>query len=328
MSFLRTPEVPPLNESRGDAARRATLQSVLPQCANPRCRTGWMRLWRRRHVPGFEGQWACSAECMGDLVRAAIRRESWGAGNEGTHPHRIPIGLSLVEQGAITFDQLQAALAAQKQAKAGESLRLGQWLVRNGVLDEAALTRALGAQWSCPVFSLAGSRPEELASAMPQFLSAALHAVPVRVVRGQLLYVAFPASIDRSLAYAMERMAKLRVSCGVVSDSEFSAAQAAYLRAEAPRIRLLETAGTGVLARAVTKLIESEKCVDARLVRVHDYFWLRLWRRVQGEGLLAVGDVEDVLCRTDLGREDSWESNSSRYREQGEIQAQCPELPC
>ena len=56
----------------------ARAQSLFPHCANPRCSTGWMRLWRSRRVPSFEGRWACSPECMGELVASALRREMDG----------------------------------------------------------------------------------------------------------------------------------------------------------------------------------------------------------------------------------------------------------
>ena len=157
--------------------------ALFPRCANPRCSTGWLHLWRSRRVPGFEGRWACSTECMGELVASAVRREMDGGDAVSLpHAHRLPMGLMLVEQGGITPAQLQEALEGQQRVaeQTGETVRLGEWLMRSGVLGEPALTRALSAQWNCPVFSLAGYRPEEVAAAMPRFLSEALGALPVR----------------------------------------------------------------------------------------------------------------------------------------------------
>lgn len=274
--------------------------SLFPRCANPRCATGWMRLWRSRRVPGFEGQWACSAECMEELVAAAARREM--DGGEFTslpHPHRIPMGLVLVEQGRITPEQLRTALEGQRCAAegTGEAMRLGEWLLKSGVLSEPALTRALSAQWNCPVFSLENYRPEEMAAAMPRFLCEAAGALPVRAPGGKLLYVAFSGQIDRSLCYALERMTGSPVAAGIARDSEFRTAQQCFIATEGPVTRFLEAASSWVLVRTITKLIESEKPVEARLARIHDYYWLRIWRHgAAGLGLPARDAVEDIIA--------------------------------
>jgi hypothetical protein len=274
--------------------------SLFPHCANPRCATGWIHLWRSRRVPGFEGRWACSAECMEELVAAAVRREmNGGDAISLPHPHRLPMGLMLVEQGGITPAQLREALEGQQRAaeQTGETVRLGEWLVRSGVLGEPALMRALSAQWNCPVFPLANYHPEEVATAMPRFLSEALGALPVRAAAGRVLYVAFSGRIDRSLSYALERMNGMRVAAGLARDSEFEGAQAGFLGTPAPATRFLEAASSWVLVRAIAERIESERPVEARLARIHDYYWLRLWRRgAEGPGLPAPGGVEDLLA--------------------------------
>lgn len=277
---------------------------LFPRCGNPRCTTGWMHLWRSRRVPAFEGRWVCSPQCMADRVAAAVRRElDGGDSTPAPRPHRLPMGLMLIDQGKITPEQLQTALEGQRQAAAesGESVRLGEWLLRSGVLSEPALTRALSAQWNCPVFTLADYHPEEVAGAMPRFLTEALEALPLRAPGGRLLYVAFAGRVDRSLSYALERMSGLPVAAGIAPDSEFRGAQARYLATPAPRVRLLEAASSWILARTITKLIEAERPVEARLARVHEYYWLRLWRR-QPDGLPASDAVEDLLATVGTGK--------------------------
>ena len=278
----------------------ARAQSFFPNCANPRCSTGWMRLWRSRRVPGFEGGWACSPECMGNLVAAALRREMAGGNAVPTaYPHRVPMGLMLVEQNKITPAELHLALEGQRRSaeETGERIRLGEWLLRSGVLSEPALTRALSAQWNCPVFSLDDYRPAEVAAALPRFLSEAAGAVPVGAPGGRLLYLAFSSRIDRSLSYAVERMTGLRVAAGIAPDSAFRAAQERFLATPAPPARYLEAASSWVLGRTITKLIEAAKPMEARLTRIHDYYWLRLWRREAAPpGLPAADAVEDLLA--------------------------------
>jgi CheY-specific phosphatase CheX len=56
------------------------------------------------------------------------------------------MGLMLVEQGQITAGQLHQALRAQQRAReeTGETARLGEWLIRSGVLGEPALIGLAG----------------------------------------------------------------------------------------------------------------------------------------------------------------------------------------
>jgi len=270
-------------------------RSVFSACGNPRCATGWLRLWRSRRAPGFEGRWACSAECMGELVAAAVRREM-DRGSLAPHAHWLPMGLLLVEQGRLTAGQLREALNAQ-QRTAGESeetRRLGEWLMERGVLDEAALTRALSVQWNCPVLRLDGFNPEETAAALPRFLAEAAAALPVRLAGGRLLYLAFAGGLDRGLSAAVEAMTGLRVAAGVVPDSAFGPAHQRYLATPGPGAHFLEAADSWQLARALTRRIEAARPVEARLRRVHGWFWLRMWRR-QSAGMPRCGDVEDVV---------------------------------
>jgi len=293
--------------SRGRRGRRAPVAAgggLFPRCANPRCATGWIHLWRNRRVPGFEGQWACSPGCMEELVAAAVRREMEGGTVPAPYPHRLPMGLLLVEQGRITPTQLHAALEEQKRAaeQGGETHRLGEWLLKSGVLSEPALTRALSAQWNCPVFSLEAFQPSDMSAVLPHFLSEVFGALPVRAPAGKLLYLAFAGQVDRSLSYAVERMTGLRVSAGIAQDSEFRAAQNRFLSTEGPSARYLEAASSWVLVRTITRWMESVHPVDARLTRVHDFYWLRIWhRRREESGVPSPDAIEDLLATVGNG---------------------------
>jgi hypothetical protein len=286
---------------RGLVPAPAPPRTPVSHCANPRCATGWLHLWRGRKAPLFEGRWACSPACMADLVRAAVCREA-AMGGDVPYRHRIPLGLLLVDQGHITPEQLREAIDRRELAPgpAAEARRLGRWLMDSGILSETALAHALSAQWNCPVFSPQGFRPEDVASILPHLLAAELGAVPLRPAGSQRVCLAFSERIDRSLAYAVERMLGLRISAGIVRDSEFLAVHAQYLDAPAPRARLAEVAGTGELMQTITGRIEEEKPAEARLVRVHGTWWLRLWKRPpRGADLPGIGDVEDLLCTAD-----------------------------
>lgn len=283
--------------SAADGRSRPAGVAMFPRCGNAGCATGWMRLWRSHRMPIFEGRWTCSAECTGELMRAAVDRET-DQGISGVQPHRVPVGLLLLDQGLISPDQLRHALGQQLHGEqtTGQRIPLGRWLVESGVVREDELARILSTQWNCPVFSARGCRPEQVASTLPRLLAETTGTVPLRAVRDRCLYVASPGRVDRSLVYGLERISSMRVVAGLVRDSEFPAAQARYVAAETPPTRILEVANIVVLARTLAKLIEVEKPVESRLVRIHETWWLRMWRRGRRSGVSAAADVEDTLA--------------------------------
>ena len=270
--------------------RRGWLES----CANPDCRTGWMQLWRSRTTPIFEGGWSCSPGCTEARVREAVRRESRSrAESLRPHRHRIPFGLLMLEKGWITAEQLKSALASQRQHKAG---KLGSWLVRQEGVSEELVTRAVALQWSCPVLPVATHSPSALAPLMPRLFVDAFGALPLRRSVGRLLYLGFESRPDPVLALAVERMTGFKVECGVVADSEFGQAHERALRARYPSVELVEAMSPEAVVRVLARAVEKAKPAEAKLVRVHDLLWLRLFRRT-GEGVMPeIDSVEDVLC--------------------------------
>jgi hypothetical protein len=261
-------------------------RGMFAACANPGCGSGWIKLWRSRSAPVFEGGWSCSDACTAYLVEAALRRESETLGNaQEVHRHRIPLGLTMLEQGWITSSQLRLALEAQKAAGGG---RLGQWLVRQQGVSEQMVTRALGLQWNCPVLGL------ELHDAAS--LTALLPRLPLRVAAGRILYLGFEAGLDPVLALAVERMTSLRVESGLVQESLFRAAHTRILNAKFPPVELIEAATEPALVQALAKRVELARPVESRLVRMHDCLWLRMWTRPQRGPLPEAESVQDLIC--------------------------------
>jgi hypothetical protein len=295
--------------SAGAEGRSAAAAAMLPApsrpgskgglfrtCANPHCASGWLHLWRSRETPVFEGGWCCSAACTRARVTAALRREidARGVARE-SHHHRIPLGLAMLEQGWITPQDLRMALAAQRSTGSG---RLGEWLVRQQSSSEEMVTRALGLQWACPVLSIEFHNPEDLTALLPRLFVDAFGALPLRVAAGKILYLGFEDRIDPALALAAERMTGLRVEAGLVQGSLFRMAHARALEARYPPVELIEAATEQAMATALAKAIEETRPVEARLVRVHDCFWLRLWRRPQSGPVPDAGAIRDLIAST------------------------------
>ncbi len=277
----------------GQAKRGRLLES----CSNPQCRTGWLQLWRNRSTPLFEGGWTCSPACTAERLREAAVRERKGQSEaRAPHRHRIPLGLLMLEQGWITSDQLRSALASQKE----HGGRLGSWLVRQHGIGEEMVTRALALQWSCPALRTGSqnglANPDQLAALVPRLFVDAFGALPVRLAGGKVLYLGFEDHLDPALALAVERMTGLRVECGVVADSEFAPAQERMLRAKYPTVELVEAVSEEALVRALGKAVERSKPVWAKLVRAHDFLWLRMLRKADAGPVPETGDVEDVIA--------------------------------
>lgn len=304
----------PLRQERREPAPEASLPpegaagaqaspALLPACGNVRCQSGWMKLWRKRHIPLFEGKWACSPACMQEMVKSALQREMAARSETPSfHQHRVPLGLLLLSQGAITREQLKRALAAQRQSHSG---RLGEWLVTHGAADEDRITRALGAQWNCPVLPAEQYDPSGMAAVLPRLLVDGCGALPFRLAGRSLLYVAFESKIDRCMMLAMEQMTGLKVEAGLLHGSAFRRLRQEALRAAFPKTRLLEAAHLRGLAVTMANMIEERKPVQARIVRVHDYFWLRLWHALPGtegrKALPSLDEVEDMVCSLQAG---------------------------
>lgn len=266
---------------------------IFPACANPHCGSGWLHLWRSRETPVFESGWCCSPACTAARVEAAVTREmdARGSSVQG-HRHRVPLGLAMLEQGWITQKDLRAALAAQRAAG---SSKLGQWLVRQQSVSEELVTRALGLQWGCPVLGMEFHNPEGLTALVPRLFVDAFGALPLRVAAGKILYLGFEDRLDPALALALERITGLHVESGLVQESVFGPAHARMLEARFPPVELIEAATEAALALALTKAVERARPVEARLARVHDCLWLRMWLRPQCGPLPEPGTIQDVI---------------------------------
>jgi hypothetical protein len=279
-----------------------TRAGFLAVCANSACRSSWLRLWRSRNVPMFEGGWTCSPECTIARMYGAVLREIEIHPDSGEHRHRVPLGLLMMERGWISREQLRRALQAQRTAGSG---RIGYWLIRQNAATEETITRALALQWSCPVL---GAEPHQIAALapwIPRLIVDAFGVLPVRLVSAKVLYLGFVERLDLALALAVERMSGLRIECCVVPESQFRPAHAHILQEPFPSTELVEAVSPYAAARALAKSIERVRPVAAQLVRVHDCLWMRMWLRQQPPCSPGVDVVQDILCSIGPGIRDA-----------------------
>lgn len=246
-------------------------------CGHVDCSNGWTMPWRSRRRPIFEDQWGCSGRCVLAMVREALRRETGdGITRAATtpHRHRVPLGLLMLAQGWITHPELQRALEAQRRNGTG---KIGEWLIAECGLEAEQITRGLSMQWNCPVLSAEGFLPETMALVMPGFFVERFGVMPLRIAGSRILYLAFEDGLDASASLAIERMTGLKVESGVLSEVHLRAARNRLLQCDAVETKLEAVSDAYTLAGRITAVLEQKQPVASRLVRLHQYYWLRLW---------------------------------------------------
>jgi hypothetical protein len=270
------------------------------RCANVHCSRSWRPFLKDRRRPIFERGWACSRKCLDALVDTAIQREAGevhSAENEAQHRHRVPLGLILLSRGWITQVQLRNALDAQRRSGEG---RVGAWLIEQCGLERHLITRALSMQWGCPVLPMEGFDPQAMALVLPRLLAETFGIVPLRIVSNQSLYVAFADQLDAAAAFALERMSGLKVVGGLSDPTQWHAAQRLLNECEFADAKFERVASAESVSRRIAADLTSMQPRASRLVRLHQFYWLRMWleqgaMRTPGGGLPRT--KEDVVDR-------------------------------
>jgi hypothetical protein len=194
--------------------------------------------------------------------------------DDGTeHRHRVPLGLVLLSQGWVTHPQLQHALAVQKRAGKG---RIGSWLIAECGVKEEHIKRGLGMQWNCPVLSVEGFDPEPMALLAPRVLIERLGMLPLRVVKDRM-YLAFEDRLDASAALAMQRMSGIKVESGLADGLELKWARQRLFHSEFIDARFDQVGNIDSLTRRMALALVKLQPRAAQLVRVHQFYWLRMW---------------------------------------------------
>jgi hypothetical protein len=136
-----------------------------------------------------------------------------------------------------------------------------------------------------------------MALVAPRVLVKEFGLLPLRVAGGRILYVGFEDRLDAVAALALEQMTELKVESGLVPTEEYEAARRNLFECEGVQVKTDTVAEADALAGRVTAILEQKQPVASKLVRIHQYYWLRLWLEAGakgGPGTLP-RDREDVL---------------------------------
>jgi hypothetical protein len=132
-----------------------------------------------------------------------------------------------------------------------------------------------------------GFTPRTMALVLPRLFVEEFGMLPLRVAGSRILYLGFEDHLDASVAFALEQMTELKVENGLMPTEEFAAARQNLLEYEGVPIKMENVDEPDALAARITAILEQMQPVASKLVRMHRYFWLRLWlergaRGVQG----------------------------------------------
>ena len=63
-----------------------------------------------------------------------------------------------------------------------------------------------------------------------------------------------------------------------------------------PRVELMEANSEPAMIKAFARSIERARPAESRLVRVHDFLWLRMWLRPVTSLVPGIESVQDLIC--------------------------------
>ncbi len=135
----------------------------------------------------------------------------------------------------------------------------------------------LSLQWGCPVLTTEGFSPETMALVVPRVFVERFGILPLRVAGSRILYLGFADQLDASAAFVTEQISGLKVESGVVERSQFEAAREQLLTCEGVEQKVETIRDPDTMAARITAILEQKQPLASRLIRLHQYYWLRLW---------------------------------------------------
>ena len=262
--------------------------SSLPVCSSPACLrppTLWQRWWARHEGIHLEEDWYCSPQCFAAGLNSRVSALSRAPRPVRASGQRFPLGLILLEQGAISQSALQDALHRQRQAGEG---RIGEWLIRIGAATEADVASALAVQQNCPLLS--GSVMQSFSDRLrfPKLLTLSYDGVPVHFSPvSNCLYLGFTGRVNRPLLSAAAHLVRCRVEPCIVSVETHRAALASWEDSQqGEAIFIQQSQPAREVTRTIASYAEQANASGCALARCEDHLWVRLYGDIASLDLL------------------------------------------
>ena len=278
----------PVADSVLTSRRDVWWRRFAPTCASPLCpHRGklWPSRLRKNSGVFFDSLWFCEPACFGAQLEYRVRNLLSTFLEQKTKSHRLPLGLLLVEQGAVTHTQLRDALRLQRESASG---RIGDFFFGIGAITEHQLTSALAQQWGCPIFPLERQHPHPSWSALvPLALLESALAVPAHSNPDtRTLHIAFAERPDHTLLYAVEQMLDCRTVACMAAKSAVSQLLD-HLRAATPAEISFDTVrDPGEISYTICNYAQELRASRVAIARVTAHIWVRFYRRDANRDLL------------------------------------------
>jgi len=245
---------------------------------------------RSRTRPVVEGRWCCSEQCLHARVASFVRRGALTQALQQEHQHRIPLGLLLLSQGAISQEQLR--YARQRSESTGE--RLGDILVRHCGLPEERLVRGIATQWGCSSWDVTGSIPHGMACIAPHVVLRATGMLPLRLQLDGSISIAFVDAPDASAVFAVRRIHDRSVDVGITGAQDFLEATNQLMTRKSVSVEEHRCDNDAEVVRLLVRAILHLAPVECRWVRLHGMLWIRMWLEPSAVAG-GIGQTEDVM---------------------------------
>jgi len=262
-------------------AQKMDWNHLMVHCGAPDCtRRGKSQLALVARFTGiyYNNGWFHNTSCLKGALVNQLQHLLLSFAKEQEKPYRLPIGLLLVNRGAITSQDLRAALQLQRRAGYG---KLGYWIRQIVDLSEARLTAALSQQWGCPVFPLNEHTSFTAVRDCPPFpLLAAAKAVPAyRAPDGRQLHIAFSDHVDHTLLYALGEILDCQTVACVSTESSVNLALEMLRRHGSSHEICFDSVHEPLeIAAAICSYAAQLSARRLKVVRAGGYVWAALFR--------------------------------------------------
>ena len=259
--------------------KRSRRDSSQPACALVSCSRSqslWQRLRDRHHPNGtfLQGVFYCHPQCLESALTSQLSHLRVIVPSPQP-PNRIPLGLLMVARGKLTYNEVRAALEAQRRARHG---KIGEWIEKLGFATEQEVTSALALQWGCPVAASFDAATIQSPGSIPLPILEAFQMLPFNYIAStNTLHLAFGERVDHAAVYAIEKILACRTQ-PCVAGRKSIARQLEAMR-QLPRPSDVEFGPMNDLAEMarIASSYTARLAPEAvRLSRIGRFIWLRL----------------------------------------------------
>ena len=254
-----------------------TMRGLMPRCANPACKSvsvlhGFIA--RSHNGAILDGNWYCSPDCFEEAIKTHVRTLILGAKPKAQrHRSRIPLGLTLLERGQISSEQLKSALSVHR----GSGRRIGDIFMEKGFATEEQITAAVASQWGVPVFDL-GARFVDVQVRIPYPLLEIYSLLPVHFgEKANKLLVGFVNGVEHRILSAIERVTGIATApCFITATDYLQHLHNVAAEQQHEEAIFDKPASIAEMARIVRNYAVQTGADEARFGYCRDYVWARL----------------------------------------------------